>query len=218
MNKLFLIICTVIAIALHSFTAVASPINLALNTSRTGFPNPLGSDPGWGGGSDQWSIVDGLRSYSSWANGLAFQYGGQRQATIDFGAAVEFDNLVLWWHGVDYTPTQVYLSYWDGSINDWVSIDNFTRVYGVYHEEGSGSGYSDSDEYSFSDVTSSQVRVSFQNTGLAISGNPMVHGWLYEFEVYNNFSNPIPEPSPLALLLTGLLSVVGIRRKVHSLL
>lgn len=33
--------------------------NIALNPTRSGNPNPLGSDPGWGGGTDVWDIVDG---------------------------------------------------------------------------------------------------------------------------------------------------------------
>jgi hypothetical protein len=68
-------------------------INLATNPDRTGFPHPLSSDDGWGGGRDVWDIVDGNRSYTDWANGLAFRGGidgysgpcGWKQATIDFG-------------------------------------------------------------------------------------------------------------------------------------
>ena len=55
--------------------AQAGLINIALNPSRVGDPNPLQSDSGWGGGSDKWEIVDGLRSYDFWAHGLAFTGG-----------------------------------------------------------------------------------------------------------------------------------------------
>ncbi|MDP2958862.1 MAG: hypothetical protein Q8N53_20725, partial [Longimicrobiales bacterium] len=76
------------------------PEDLALNRSGSGYPSPLGSDPGWGGGSYPWQIVDGQRlcaGGSQWACGLAFTGGtgrwppgsqtacGWRQATIDFG-------------------------------------------------------------------------------------------------------------------------------------
>src|SRR5438309_10227058 len=83
-------------------------VNIALNTSRMGFPTPLESDHGWGGGSDQWEIADGQRSYDFWAHGLAFtggpdgwagEPGGTRQATIDFGMSQTFNNAVIWWHG-----------------------------------------------------------------------------------------------------------------------
>lgn len=35
--------------------------DLALNSAGTGFPSPLESDPGWGGGSFPWEMVDGFR-------------------------------------------------------------------------------------------------------------------------------------------------------------
>lgn len=34
-------------------------VNIALNPTRSGNPNPLESDAGWGGGTDVWDIVDG---------------------------------------------------------------------------------------------------------------------------------------------------------------
>src|SRR5947209_7680435 len=53
-------------------------INLALNLSRTGFPSPAESDNGWGGGTDKWQIVDGIRGYAdTFAHGLAFTGGHQ---------------------------------------------------------------------------------------------------------------------------------------------
>src|SRR3954449_6253403 len=50
-------------------------VNVALNPSATGFPSPLQSDTGWGGGSYPWDIVDGLHTYADWAHGLAFTGG-----------------------------------------------------------------------------------------------------------------------------------------------
>lgn len=32
--------------------------NIAYNPTQTGYPSPLGSDPGWGGGSYPWHLVD----------------------------------------------------------------------------------------------------------------------------------------------------------------
>src|SRR5262249_50030256 len=98
--------------------AHATDINLALNTNRTGFPSPLASDTGWGGGSDPWQMVDGLSVYSSWPGGLAFtggngNWGGQpcgsRQATIDFGASRTFHKVVVWTHGDEHVPAQAAL-------------------------------------------------------------------------------------------------------------
>jgi hypothetical protein len=169
--------------------------NIALNPSRTGFPSPLESDRGWGGGSYPWEIVDGLRSYSHWAHGLAFTGGhrdasggppwiepaGWRQATINFGAPKTFHTVVIWHHGVEYTPAQAFLDYWDG--NQWVPI-SFQRQYGTMHEEGQNSGYSDSDIYTFAPVTGNKVRYSFDNRGNNINGTLNIHGWIYEFEVF----------------------------------
>ena len=52
------------------------------------------------------------------------------------------------------------------------------------HEEGSNSGYSDSDIYTFAPVTASKVRYSFDNSLNNINGTLNVHGWIYELEVY----------------------------------
>ncbi len=37
---------------------LGSGANLALNPDRVGYPHPLESDHGWGGGSDKWEIID----------------------------------------------------------------------------------------------------------------------------------------------------------------
>lgn len=181
--------------------------NLALNPSGTGFPSPLESDRGWGGGSYPWEIVDGLRSYSHWAHGLAFTGGhqtsaggppwiepaGWRQATINLGAPKTFGKVIIWHHGVEYTPAEAFLDYWDGS--QWVPI-TFQRVYGTMHEEGQNSGYSDSDIYTFTPVTGSKVRYSFDNSGYNVNGTFNIHGWLYEFEVCGQ-DGPPPPPAEL---------------------
>jgi hypothetical protein len=199
---------------------MAGPVDLALDTSRSGLPSPLQSDHGWGGGSDIWSIVDGLQSYDSWANGLAFtggsagwggEPGGTRQATIDFGASTTFNDVVLWWHGVSDTPSDVSLSYWDDLISKWVAI-SFARNYGAIYEPGQNSGYSNSDEYLFGNVTGSKVRMSFNDLAPAIDGSQMVHGWLYEFEVFNN-ANSVPEPATLTLVLLGFGPILLLRKR-----
>src|SRR5262249_57973009 len=125
-------------------------VDLAYNPARTGYPTPLESDRGWGGGSDQWEIVDGQRHYDYWAHGLAFTGGhtgdwnspgwvepaGPRQATIDFGINQTFNEVIIWHHGdaTNHVPAETAISYWNGS--QWNAIA-VTRVYGTMHEEGS---------------------------------------------------------------------------------
>lgn len=171
--------------------------NLALNPSCTGFPSVAESDRGWGGGSNQCDIVDGLHSYDTWARGLAFTGGhqnagggppyiepaGLRRAVVDFGSPKKFAKLVIWWHGAEYTPQTGTIDYWDGA--QWVAITGVQRSYGTMHEDGSNSGYSDSDIYTFAAVTGSKVRYSFDNSGNNINGTLNIHGWIYEVEVFS---------------------------------
>jgi hypothetical protein len=171
--------------------------NLAVNAAATGVPSPLASDPGWGGGSYPWQIVDGQRTYSdTWAHGLAFTGGrgnwpngvpaGPRQATIDLGAMRTFAKVTLWHHGHDHTPAMAstsQLAYWNGTA--WVNIAAL-RTIGRIEAGGQGST---SDEYDFQPVTGSKVRWSFDNREASHSGPQIEHGWLYEFEVF------LPEPS-----------------------
>ncbi len=188
--------CALVGLVLPASSASADPVNIALNPSASGLPSPLESDSGWGGGSNPWDIVDGQVSYSTWARGLAFTgghtggpesggYGGTcglRQATVSLASPSQFDKVVVWQHGIDHTPEVAYLDGWDGA--GWQPI-TFTRVYGAVEEPGSGSGYSTSDEYTFAPVSASKVRYSFDNCGTAISGNPNIHGWIYEVEIFD---------------------------------
>jgi hypothetical protein len=172
--------------------ASARAANIALNPTRVGFPTPLESDPGWGcctGNVAKWEIVDGRRSYDSWQHGLpvtggAGNWGGEpagmRQVTIDFGMPKTFNEVVVWHHGHVHAPAAPNLDVWNGS--QWSPI-SFARVYGRFHEEGSGSGSADSDEYSFAPVSASKVRYSFDNSALNVEGTPNEHGWIYEIEV-----------------------------------
>jgi hypothetical protein len=171
-------------------------IDLALNPSCSGFPSPLSSDAGWGGGSYPCDLVDGVHSYSTWARGLAFTGGhqdatggppyiepaGVRRAVIDFGETKTFQKVVMWWHGAEHTPASGTLELWNG--DEWLEISNVTRTYGETHAEGENAGYSDSDAYTFPPVTGSKVRYSFDNSGNNVLNTYNVHGWLYSMEVF----------------------------------
>ena len=68
---LFLVVCAVLIFSMNPSVSAAtdessSQTNIALNPSGSGYPSPLESDQGWGGGSNQWDIVDGLRDYPEW--------------------------------------------------------------------------------------------------------------------------------------------------------
>lgn len=170
-------------------------VNLALNPSCTGFPSPQESDRGWGGGSNKCEIVDGRRSYEIWSHGLAFTGGhfdenggapwieaaGVRRMVIDFGSARTFEQVVIWWHGVEHTPDAGTLEVWNGT--SWVAIPGVQRQYGTMSEEGMMAGFSTSDIYAFAPVSGSKVRYSFDNRGRNIRGGFNVHGWIYEVEV-----------------------------------
>ncbi len=194
----FLIFAMLVSTTLGwSLAAQAALINLARNTAGHGFPSPLASDHGWGGGQFPWDLVDSKRAYDFWTHGIAFTGGhataaggppwlepaGVRQATIDFGESKTFEKVVIWHHGVEYTPQTAFLDYWNGSA--WVPI-LFTRTYGTMHEEGQNAGYADSDIYTFPPVTGSKVRYSFDNSGHNILGTFNIHGWIYEFEVFGH--------------------------------
>ncbi|HEX2095203.1 MAG TPA: DUF3238 domain-containing protein [Longimicrobiaceae bacterium] len=179
-------------------TTTASPCapgtrcNIALNPSRSGFPSPLSSDPGWGGGSDTWDIVDGQSDYAWWAEGLALHYGGQRQITIDFGAAFRFDEVVVWHHtdccaAGHNIPASVSLEYFDGSA--WHPIPTFSRSYDLTFTPPPGQHGSHPDRYTFAPVTGSRVRWSYNGSGQnVLGGTGGWHGWVYEFEVFGQQS------------------------------
>jgi parallel beta-helix repeat protein len=161
----------------------------ALNPSRTGFPHPLESDHGWGGGSDQWEIVDGRRDYPEWYHGLAFTGGrldyvepaGPRQATIDFGVPRTFQQVILWHHGTNHIPADAGLQYWDGTT--WQNIA-FSRFVDLSYVSG-GAG-STPDYYTFNSVTGSRIRYTFDNRLPDYQHDQQIeHGWLYEFEVWD---------------------------------
>lgn len=66
-------------------------------------------------------------------------------------------------------------------------INDYSRRYGEQFESGKNSGYVTSDQYRFGSVTGTKVRISFDNLNKDFfSVKSMDHGWLYEFEVYDD--------------------------------
>lgn len=165
------------------------PENIASNPARIGFPHPLESDNGWGGGSDKWDIVDGVRKEPAWYNGLAFTGGmrpyiapcGWRQATINFGELKTFNRVIVWHQALYHVPNTYQIQYWDGM--SWVDIFSTTsgHDYLKYPDDVGGpvwwGGFSIPLENTFEPVTSTKVRLRLNNCDL-------VHGWIFEFEVY----------------------------------
>ena len=150
-----------------------------------GFPSPLESDPVWGGGSYPWEIVDGQQTYAEWYHGLAFTGGswqpseaGPRRATINFGGNQTCYKVVLWHHWHEHMPEIAALEYWNGTA--WVAITAQRRIAA---REAGGAG-SASDEYRFAPVTGSKVRWWMDNRLNNIFGDQIIHGWIYEMEVF----------------------------------
>ncbi len=180
-------------------TLLSGDVNIALNTSESGYPTPLESDQGWGGGSYPWQIVDGQETYTdTWAHGLAFTGGhtdgwnsggwiqpaGPRQTTIDFGKPMMFDEVVLWHHGHDHIPAQSSLQYWDGS--SWIDI------------AAARTGSSLRGGWSRVHIRHLHIYLRYWKQGTVLvrqlwcqhRRGPITHGWLYEFEVFGHDAGP----------------------------
>lgn len=175
---------------------VSPPEDIALNLTGSGFPHPLESDRGWGGGSYPWEIIDSKRlcpkeGASGWACGLAFTGGsgswdgetcGWRQATINLGEPKAFNRVVVWHHGLEHVPNTYKIQYWDGT--NWVDIFSTTNGHSYLKFPTDSPRYwweswSTPTENTFPDVTSSKVRFALDNCDIT-------HGWIYEFEVYKD--------------------------------
>lgn len=157
--------------------------DLALNPTQAAYPNPLGSDPGWGGGSYPWDILDGATSYpDTWAHGLAFTGGtaswmgqpcGWRQATVDFGEMKTFDRVLAWHHGDEHIPTIFSVEYFNGKT--WLPAGGTSSTrFDLRTTSGAGSVPT---ENVFPPVTGSQVRFILNNCNIT-------HGWIYELQVF----------------------------------
>jgi hypothetical protein len=182
--------------------ATAAPVypppgltNIALNQSCSGYPSTSETDQTWGC-TATCDLVDGKHSYDSWCHGHAFTGGhtdasggppyiepaGPRHLVVSFEGKRQFQAATLWWHGAEHTPADAVLEYFDGA--QWLPMSNVQRTYGTMEEAGSNSGSSTSDMYTFTPVTGTKFRYTFDNSGSNILGTSNIHGWLYEVEVW----------------------------------
>jgi len=169
----------------------SQPGNLALNSNFSAVPSAFESDPGWGGGSYAWQILDGKRTYPGvWNRGLAFKGGpkswagqpcGWRQATVSFGKVVKFNRVVLWHHGLEHLPEQCNVeAISEGKWRQLFSSSSCKTLapYAAASGKQWWQGWSTPMIIDFTETAASKVRFGFDNCGTE-------HGWLYEFEVYN---------------------------------
>lgn len=186
-RKLLVNILLIFLVLLLSNTAVRSQSdNLALGA------DPTESDTGWGGGVYPWDMVDGLNLYPDWQHGLAFTGGkipyiepcGWRQATLNFKKMVTFNRVMIWHHGTDHIPTAFNLSYWNGS--SWVNTGGTMTIRTdlTTPAPGAAGAGSTPTEHLFPAVTGSKVRFEMNNCDIN-------HGWIYEFEVFNDNHAPV---------------------------
>jgi len=166
-------------------------------------PHPYESDQGWGGGAQPQQLVDGFRGcndQSGWACGLAFtggtsNWGGQacgvKQATINLGSVpVQVSAVRITHHGMEHVPKIYQIQTWDGS--SWVnqvSMTNNTagRCISPPTYDPAAVGWTCTITDEFPPVRTTKVRYTFNNCPNAnsnVSGGPLTHGWLWEFEVY----------------------------------
>jgi hypothetical protein len=160
-----------------------------VNLAGTGYPSPLLSNTGWGGGQQPFEIEDTHTSYmDTWAHGLAFTggalgYGGEvcgmRQATIDFGDGnpVRFNRVLAWHHAAEHVPTQYHIEYWDATA--WVNAGG-TSTHRTDLADYPVNGWgSEPTESIFQTVTATRVRFVID------SNCDITHGWLYELQVFS---------------------------------
>jgi hypothetical protein len=164
-------------------------------------PHPFESDQGWGGGARPEQLVDGFRGCndpSGWACGLAFtggdsNWGGQqcgvRQATMHLATAQQVSAVRITHHSDEHVPVIYQVQTFNGSGWDTqVSITNNSQgrcVRAPSYDPASTWTCTLTDE--FPPVKTTKVRYTFNNCpdqNRNIQGNAVVHGWLWEFEVY----------------------------------
>jgi len=166
-------------------------------------PHPFESDAGWGGGSTPADLLDGFRGCNGpggWACGLAFtggnaNWGGQacgvRQATINLGSSpMQVSAVRITHHDDEHTPQIYQIQTWNNG--QWVtrvSVTNNSKsrcVRAPSYDPNSGWTCALTDE--FPPVETTKVRYTFDNcpgrNSSIIPGQPITHGWLWEFEVY----------------------------------
>lgn len=179
-------LCIMVVMVFMMFVGMGNAqTNIALHQ------DPTESDRGWGGGSYPWDIVDGTRVYGdTWAHGLAFCGGahgycgqacGMRQATINFGTMQRFNHVLVWHHGDDHIPPVWMVEYWDGA--QWHDVGGTSSIRWDMRATNRWSAVPT--ENIFPEVEGSKVRFRFDNCYVT-------HGWIYEFEVFNEA--PIQPP------------------------
>lgn len=115
------------------------------------------------------------------APGWGGEPAGLRQATITFSETKTFHRVVIWQHG-----------------NGQIAWQALTFVRTLDREFPSLGAGAISDVLEFGPVRASKVRYSFDNQGDDIDGNPIIHGWIYEIEVFANVIPPHLRPEIVA--------------------
>jgi len=169
--------------------------DIARNDGTFKYPCPMESDPGWGEAIFPWHMVDGIRVRGNyWAYGLAFTGGregyedscGWRQATIDFGEPMQFNRVVIWHAGDNVGIPVYYLRCWNDGRKDWDTLLCRTDMSLRTSEFKAKHQMSIPVEDTFPTVVTRKIQYLFNNCNTD-------HGWINEFEVYNDAKGARPE-------------------------
>jgi len=175
-----------------------SPDNdLARNDGTFKYPSPMESDKGWGEAVFPWHIVDGIRERGNyWGYGLAFTGGkenyedscGWRQATINFGEPQTFNRVVIWHATDNLIIPEYYLRSWNIKLERWDTLvckhDIVQRTSSIKDKNKKSNSIPVEDV--FTTVSSNKIQLLFNNCNAS-------HGWINEFEVYNDKPGDRPE-------------------------